>query len=138
LKVFEAEVLPLTRDDVLVGHSIGAGFLVRALERFSPEGSAVRATLLVSSFMSLLDNDEFDPINRTIVEGDCDWAVVANRAGKVRVWHDSDDPYVPESLGREVANHLRGNFVVLHHAGHVNKGSGYEQFPELVSFIESL
>ena len=138
LAVFENEVAPLRSTDILVGHSIGAGFLIRVLERHAPaDGEQVAATALVCGFMTLLDNDEVDPINATIVEGPVDWDTVRNRAGVVRAWHGTGDPYVPEALNRAVADHLAADFVVLHGAQHINAAAGYTSFPELATFIRS-
>jgi predicted alpha/beta hydrolase family esterase len=136
LAVFNEQVAPLRSTDILVGHSIGAGFLVRVLERHAPvDGEHVRATALVCGFMTLLDNPDVDPINATIVEGPVDWATARVRGGAMRAWHGTGDPYVPEAANRAVADELEADFVVLQGAKHINGEAGITQFPELATFI---
>lgn len=111
LAVFEHEIAPLRSTDVLVGHSIGAGFLIRVLERHERvDGNHVTAIALACGFTSLLDNDEVDPINATIIEGPVEWSAVRSRAGAIRAWHG---------------------------AQHTNAAAGHTAFPELATFIRS-
>ncbi|MFZ4584281.1 MAG: RBBP9/YdeN family alpha/beta hydrolase [Acidimicrobiia bacterium] len=139
LAVFDEQVAPLRASDILVGHSIGAGFLVRVLERRAPtDGPHVVATALVCGFMTLLDDPDVDPINATIVEGPCDWATARARGGVIRAWHGTDDPYVPEAANRDLADQLLADFVVLRGAQHINGEAGITEFPELAAFIRGL
>ena len=61
---FESQVGSLTEGSVLVGHSLGAGFILALLE-----GSdvSVLGTFLVSGFIGRLGLDEFDTVNDSFV-----------------------------------------------------------------------
>ncbi len=131
LKVLDETVGSLRSDDIVVGHSMGAGFLIRALEASEPQGGAIKACLLVSGFLTLLGNEAFDPHNASFVTGPCDFELVKQRAGYVRVYHGSDDPYVPEQLGRTIADSLDADFVSIRNGGHLNAEAGFTTFSEL-------
>lgn len=137
LEIFEP-LLPLRSTDILVGHSMGAGFLLQLLGRIEPEGGMVKATLLVSSFMDLLGDAEFDSLNKSFVTPEPDWDVVQGRAGQVCVWHGDDDPYVDLVHGKTIAEVLKADFRIVPGGKHLNAESGHLQFPELVEFITEI
>lgn len=122
-------------ETVLIGHSMGSGFIVRLLERLS---SPVAGCVLTSSFMHLLDNEEFDVVNRSFVEGPVDWDRCRVNAGDVVVYHGSNDPYVPVEFGREVADRLGGTFVIVENGGHLNASAGLLEFPAVLASVEAI
>jgi predicted alpha/beta hydrolase family esterase len=133
--VFDNKVGELDRNTILVGHSLGAAFILRALERTK---EPVGATFLVSGFLGKLGLPEFDAVNAEFVTAPVDWRQVRKKAGHVSVINSDSDPYVPIAKGQELADGLGVTLTVLHNAGHINTAAGYQQFPQLLLEIERL
>ena len=64
LKVFEKYERFLNEDAVLIGHSIGPGFILNVLENLE---HPVRACFFVAGFLGRLDNPDFDGINTEVI-----------------------------------------------------------------------
>ena len=131
-RVFEDELGPLTEDTTLIGHSLGAGFALRLVERGN---QPVRALFLVSGFIGELGLPDFDTLNSSFVNGPFDWEAIRSRAGRIRVYNGDDDPYVPLSKGEELARELHTDLTVVPNGGHINTASGYTQFDQLLTDI---
>lgn len=132
LSVAERSFLPLREDDILVGHSIGCAFALHLLERSAVN---VRACILVSSFLSFLRNRSFDHINQTFVRHTFDWRTMKTKAGSFIAFHGDDDPYVSLVVGRELADPLAAQFIVIGGGGHLNAAAGFIEFPQLLSIL---
>lgn len=125
---FDISVGPLRESDILVGHSMGAGFIIRLLERSTVK---IRGCVLASVFMALIDNEEFDRVNSTFVTGDVDWESVRQRSSYWHLFHGSTDPYVPVRLAEDVARALQLDLDVVPNGGHLNAEFGFTEFPAL-------
>lgn len=116
----------LSTDSVLIGHSIGALFALRLLERAS---GRIRLCALVSPFLEPIGNDYYDHLNSTF------FLPALNRASMQAetflIYHGSDDRYVPLEFGRRCAAFLGSELVVIAEGGHLNAESGFRQFPRL-------
>lgn len=134
LTVFDDKVGPLSRKTVLVGHSLGAAFILRVLERTR---QPVAATVLVSSFLGQLGLPEFDTVNADFVTAPVDWVRARENAGRTIVFHSDSDPYVPLAKGEEISRNMKAKLIVLHGAGHINSSAGFQQFPQLLKEIET-
>ena len=132
---FESQVGSLTEGSVLVGHSLGAGFILALLE-----GSdvSVLGTFLVSGFIGRLGLDEFDTVNDSFVCRPFQWERICRRAGEVHVYNSNTDPYVPLAKGEQLAQHLGVPLTIVDNAGHINADAGYRSFPRLLSDLSSL
>lgn len=135
LEEFASQVGPLNENMILVGHSLAPGFILNLLERSE---SSVRGTFLVSGFLGRLGIDEFDPINETFVCREFDWDTVRQNGGEIRVYNSDNDPYVPLEKGEELAAKLGVELRVIHNGGHINTGSGFREFPQLLEDIEDV
>ena len=136
MSIVETQVLPFRDTDIIIGHSIGAALALRMLEKHNTQTGSITATALVSSFMSLLDNDAFDPLNETFVSAECDWQTIKQRTGQVEVWHGDNDPYVPIELGRNIADRLQARFTTVENGGHINEEAGFTKFHPLIEFVK--
>jgi len=132
---FKKEVGPVRSDMVLVGHSLGAGFILNLLER---SDEPVAGSFLVSGFLGKLGLPDFDAVNETFVFREFDWERVRRHAGAVHVYHSDDDPYVPLGKGRDLAQHLGVELFVVHKAGHINAAAGFRTFPQLLTDLKAL
>lgn len=125
LKVFEDYKQYLDQDSIIIGHSLGSTFLLSVLEKLK---YSTKASFLVSGFIGLLNNSEFDELNKTFVIKNFDWIKIKNNCQKFFVINSDNDPYVPLEKGKELAKNLDTELVVLENAGHINKESGYVEF----------
>lgn len=122
----------LDPETILIGHSLGAAFVLDILER-SPR--PIRTAYLVAGFLGPLGNQKFDTLNRTFVERSFDWETIKQNAEQIFVIASDNDPYVPESEGYDIASRLETEPIIVEGAGHFNTQSGYEAFEGLLHLI---
>src|SRR5688500_17403320 len=91
-RIFKDTVGPVTTEDILVGHSVGAVMMMRILETLD---APVRASFFVSGFTGLLGLPDIDPVIGTFVEKSFDWTTIKANAGEAHVYHGDYDPAVP-------------------------------------------
>lgn len=132
---FDKRVGALTRNTVLVGHSLGPGFILNLLEA-SP--IAIKGTFLVSGFLGRLGLPEFDAVNESFVCRSFDWNRIRRHAGEVHLYHSDNDPYVPLEKGQELAANLRASLTVIKGGGHINAAAGFTTFPLLLDDLTHL
>jgi predicted alpha/beta hydrolase family esterase len=135
LEVAVREVEPLTSEDVLIGHSLGAGFALRLLERAQ---GAISGLFLVSGFAGRLGAEELDHLNASFVEPPFDWGKLRSGCDYIRLYNGDDDPFVPLEKGEELAAALGTSLTVVPAGGHINEGSGFTSFPQLLADLETL
>ncbi|MFN8389940.1 MAG: alpha/beta hydrolase [Bdellovibrionota bacterium] len=132
LTAFQQQIGEVDESCTVIGHSVGAVFLLRLLERLSgPIGRSV----FVAGFVGRLGAPEFDTLNATFVEAPYDWQTIRKNAGSVLCLSGSDDPYVPREQGRQLATNLNVQEQVIENGGHLNAGSGYLTFPLLLQEV---
>jgi len=129
LEVFKNEIGELRENDILVGHSIGCAFILQLLS--NKDSGKIQAALLVSGFLDILGIDEFDEVNKTFVTPEVDWSHIKNRIGEVKIWHGTNDPYVPITMAQKIATSLEVELVEVANGGHINSSAGFDQFPAL-------
>lgn len=126
---FREQVGTLTADTILIGHSLGAGFVLNLLEQ---SDVCIRAAFLIAGFLGELGLPDFDGINSTFVSKHFDWNRIKKHAQNTKVISGDNDPYVPLSKGRELAAQLDVPLQVVPGGGHLNLESGYTEFPLLL------
>jgi len=132
MEVFDDYKKHLDEDSILIGHSIGSAFILNILESLK---SPIKAAYFVAGFTGLLDDTEFDPLIKTISDRDFNWEKIKSNCKHFYVYISDNDPYVPLEKGRALAGKLGVEPIVLHGAGHINQGSGYTEFEELLKSI---
>ena len=121
---------------VLVGHSLGAAFALRLVERAT---QPVTGLFLVAGFIGALGLPDYDPINASFFATPFDWAGIRARKGRAcRCWAGNDDPYVPLARSREMADRLGVELEVVPGGGHLNAETGFTAFPRLRDAVLSL
>ncbi len=134
LKVFQPFYDKIGTQTILIGHSLGVAFILTILESLD---LPVKAVYLVSGFIGLLNNPEFDEINKSFATKQFDWQKIKQNAGQIYLFHSDNDPYVPMSKAEELAKDLETEIIVVKGAGHFNQVAGYTKFPELFEVIKS-
>jgi len=132
---FRDQVGSVDEGTVLVGHSIGAAFVLRVVEEAA---RPVSGTFLVSGFIGELGNPQFDPLNSSFFAKSFDWRHIRQNAGVTRVYNGDNDPYVPLAKGRELAQHLGVDLTVIKGGGHINASAGFLKFEELLTDLVNI
>jgi predicted alpha/beta hydrolase family esterase len=121
---------------VLVGHSLGAAFALRLIERAS---HPVAGLFLAAGFIGALGLPDYDSINHSFFATQFDWPTIRERKGRaVRCWAGDNDPYVPLSRSQDVATYLEAPLEIVSGGGHLNSETGFTTFPEMRDAILSL
>ena len=134
LDVFDRAVgsLPVV-PTIVVGHSLGAAFAARVVERAS---EPVAGLFLAAGFLGALGLAEYDTINASFFEAPFDWPAIRERAGPVvRCWAGDDDPYVPVARSQELADRLGAPLEIMPGGGHLNDETGFVRFPQMLEAI---
>lgn len=134
-EAFFQQVAPLHPRMVLVGHSMGAGMILRLLEMAE---TPVLGCVLVGGWTGLLGSPEFDPIIHSFFETPFDWHRIRSKAGKLNILHGDNDPYVPLGLGKKLAADLDMPLTVVPGGGHLNAEAGYREFPLLFKIVSEI
>lgn len=117
---------------ILVGHSLGATFLLTLAEK---SHSPTLTLFLVSGFTGKLGIEKFDKINKTFAERKFNWKKIALPSRLFHVIHGDNDPYVPMEKAEEIAKNLGVEVEVIKNGGHLNKEAGFTKFPYLLDKI---
>jgi len=135
LKVIEDLHNNIGAQTILIGHSVGASFILSILESLN---LPVRAAFLVSGFLGLLNNEEFDNLNKEFVNRKFDWDKIKRNVQEIHLYHSNNDPYVPIEKAYELATNLGIEPIIIKNGGHFNETAGYREFPRLLLDIKNL
>jgi len=135
LATFESEIGELDQHSILIGHSVGAVFVLRLLEMIQ---IPVHTAVFVAGFTGRLGLPEFDALNATFVSTQFDWEKIGSNASHFICLSGSNDPYVPFEQGKQIANSLGVPHLVIDGGGHLNSESGYRSFPRLLEELSSV
>jgi uncharacterized protein len=129
-KTYDAAVASLPgAPTLLVGHSLGAAFALRLVERAT---EPFHGLFLAAGFIGALGFPDYDTINQSFFARPFDWAGIRERKGSMgRCWAGDNDPYVPLSRSQEVADSLKTPLEVVPGGSHLNSETGFNAFPQL-------
>ena len=130
LAAFEPYWKYVNEETVFIGRSIGPAFILRLLERSKKK---VKACFLVAGFVSDIGND-FGPLVESFIEEDFDWEKIKKNCERFFVYHGDDDPIVLLAKGKELAEKLGAELVVVKGKQHITQ----EEFPEILEGINIL
>lgn len=119
------------RNALLIGHSIGATFILSMLE----EQETAHA-ILVSGFTGALNNPAFDNLNSSFMH-EFNWTTIQENCRDIVCIHGEHDPYVPMDKALSLAHNLNAPLITIPQGKHLNADAGYTTFPELLQEIHS-
>lgn len=119
---------------MLIGHSIGATFILSLLEKLA-ELNQPRVACLVAGFIQDLPDEGLNAINHSFYDKQFDWDTL--RKTTFSLYHSPDDPFVPMNIAQHLADQLDSPLQVIPNACHFNTASGYDRFPKLLQDILS-
>lgn len=119
-------------DTVLIGHSVGAAFILRLAELSK---QPYKAVFPICPFVCDLGLPEFDTLNSSFVHHQFSWDMVSKGAQNIICFASDNDPYVPLEFSKKISDSLNSEIVVVANGGHLNASSGYNEFPLLLNVI---
>jgi predicted alpha/beta hydrolase family esterase len=134
LNSFAQQVGEVDKACCIIGHSIGASFLLRHLERSQ---TPIGASIFVAGLLGQIGIPEYDNLNQTFVSGEYNWEIIKRNAGSIVCMMGDNDPYVPLSQPTEMAQRLGVEPCIIVGGGHLNAECGYSEFPELLELLAS-
>ncbi|MFH0969160.1 MAG: alpha/beta hydrolase [Patescibacteria group bacterium] len=120
-------------ETIIVGHSIGVGFLLNVIENLK---NPIKSAFFISGWVGELNNPKFDEINKTFVNRNFNWSKIQKNCKKFHVFNSDNDPYVPLELGKSLANYLRTNLIIIKNGGHINSEAEFTKFEYLLEEIK--
>lgn len=135
LRAFEEYIPHIDEKTIFVGHSLGPAFIMNVLETLE---KPILVAFFVSGFTGLLDQPEFDEINKTITDRAFNYSKIRNNCKDFFIYNSDTDPYVPLNKGRQLAMNLNGKLTIIKDGGHINAAAGYLEFPLLLRDIKNL
>lgn len=126
---------PFSLDEktTIIGHSSGA---ILALLLAQESKTKLEAVVCVSVFY---DNSLKWSANDRLFDVDFDWEKIRGQVKHhITCIHSDDDPYVPVSQAKFVADAVNARLVMLPGQGHFNleKSESYTEFPEILEYLE--
>ncbi|MEK7218222.1 MAG: alpha/beta fold hydrolase [Patescibacteria group bacterium] len=118
---------------MIIGHSLGATFALRLLERLD---HPIAATFLVAPVPGPLGND-LDPILATFIDHPFAWNVIRRNCPRFTVFHAKNDPYIRLPLAQDLARNLGTTLTLIPGGGHLNATAGFTEFPLLLEHVRS-
>ena len=117
----------LEADSVLIGHSLGAAFALRLLERLE---HPIKAVFLIAPVSGPLDN-RFDHLMGTFSHNAFDFDRIRKNCAQFFVYHADNDPYIPLETAEQLSKNLHATFRLIPSGGHLNAKAGYTSFEAL-------
>src|SRR3989344_3681561 len=121
----------ISNETVLIGHSLGAAFILRYLEQSNKK---IKAAFLVAGFHKQLGSP-YDKINSTFIEKKFNWEKIRKNCGKFFVLCSDNDEFISLDVSRELAKNLNAELIIIKNGGHLNEQSGFLEFDELFDLI---
>lgn len=115
----------ITDETILIGHSLGATFLLRWFER---NPTIVKSVILVGGFVENIGHPTFDMLNHSFINEKFNWSKLRKTGNQFESYYGNDDPYVSRVAFDEIAKNLHARKIIVANAGHFNAASGYHQF----------
>jgi uncharacterized protein len=123
----------LLEDSILIGHSLGASFILNVLALWVVNP---RAVFLISGFVDLLGDSSFDDVNKTFVEEELDWEKIKRSCEHFYLIYSNNDPYVPIEKVEKIARNLDTEIIFVKGGGHFQTQSGFKEFPLLLEKVK--
>lgn len=136
LKVWQKYKSELDEKTILIGHSMGATFLLSVLENLE---KPIKATFLIAGFASPTGVDpEIDELNKSFTDKSFDWGKIKQNCQKFYIFQSDNDHYVSFKKAQELSDNLETKITLVKNAGHFNKVAGYIKFELLLDTIKEI
>ena len=131
LRIIEKYENKINQETIMIGHSLGAAFILNYLEQSNKK---IKAALLVAGFFKIL-NTPYDELNKTFIDKSFNWKKIKNNCNRFFVFGSDNDEYISLDITKELAKTLDAELKIIHDGGHLNKKARFEKFPFLLETI---
>lgn len=123
----------IDENTIIIGHSIGATFLLHILESLQ---QPLYKSIFVAPVLKDIGITEYDELNAPFIKYDSfNWDKISENAGDRYLLHGDNDPYVPQTHSEFLQDQIGGELIIVPNGGHLNGESGYTQFELLIDLI---
>ena len=132
--VFKDYVHHLDKNSIIIGHSLGGIFALRALEALD---HPIAAACFIGTPIGVqpIANYERDSSFSGFA---FNWETIKAKARDFIVFQSDNDPYVGLENGEQLAANLGVELSFVPGAGHFNKAAGYIEFPALFEKVDAI
>lgn len=122
----------LNENTIIFAHSIAPVFISKFLVKNKLK---VKRLVFVCGFNQYFGiNEEYDTVNESMYFTDL--AAIKNYCSDIVCFYTDNDPYVKMTAEKEFADIVSTTQIMIPSGGHLNSESGYEEFSELLPFLE--
>jgi len=125
-RAFIEKNIPLSRDFVILGHSLGTLLAMRLAEKHQ-----FSAMFLISGW----DFDDLTAEHQSFWPNKLDHDTIKKNVNNIYVLSTNNDPYMTDFSMKEMAKRFEAEYVFVKDAGHFTKDSGRTKIPELLQYI---
>lgn len=119
-------------NSILIGHSLGAPFILNILNQWS---TSFKAVFLVSGFEGHLEVED-EPNIEDFSERDFNWEKIKEKSKKFIVIHSDNDPYIQLEKAEELAQKLDVQITLVKGGEHFQEQSGFKTFELLFNKVK--
>lgn len=130
-RVFSQYENKINEETVMIGHSLGAAFILNYIEKTNKK---IKAAFFVAGFHKPL-GIQYDELNKSFVDKEFDWSKIKRNCEKFFVIASDNDEYISLDVSKESAKNLNAELTIVHNGRHLNKEAGYDKFLLLLNLI---
>lgn len=121
----------LSEETTIFAHSIAPAFICKYLIK---NNIKVKRLIFVCGFNNYFGvSPEYDEVNKTMFESGLE--KIKDLCNDIVCIYSDNDPYVKMQAEKDFADMVSHRQILVERGGHLNKGSGYSDFPLLKEFI---
>lgn len=122
----------INKNTIIFGHSIAPSFICHFLIE---NNIKVKRLVFVCGFNNYLGiNEEYDTVNKTMYINNIER--IHNLCDDITCIYSDNDPYVKLDALESFANLVSNNKIIIKNGGHLNSEFGYNEFGELLKYID--
>jgi hypothetical protein len=125
-------------ESIIVGHSAGASFTLKLLEKI-PNIIKINKAILVSAAANMGTRPEFFVYRKSLVGEPFNWVKIKKSCNNFYIICSNKDPYdCGIDQGKIIQENVGGKLIIKNGEGHFNleKGPQYKKFPFLLDLID--
>lgn len=134
MKVMDSYNHLIGENTIFIAHSIAPAFVIDYLIQNQKN---VKGLIAIAPFYGLINIKEFDDINSTFFVNSLSLKDIKKYTSFVHCFYSDDDPYVPIELSETFVRETNATSLVISEGKHLNSGSGYTEFTQILDVINS-
>jgi len=121
----------INEDTTIFAHSIAPAFICKFLIE---QKIRVNKLIFICGFNNYFGvSEEYDVVNKTMFLEDV--SKIKSYCDDIICIYSDNDPYVHFDAEKDFADNVATKQIIIKNGGHLNKSSGFEEFPQLKDYI---